>query len=156
MSNQNELTLEGVGDDLENVKTIMFTLARQYERIDKTLDRVALLQEENSRAIAANQEENSRLIAANHEETSRKIAANHEEPSRNIAAMQAESAAYREQTSQAIANLTNQMNQLGVYMIQFSETTRAVQIDIREMQAEVRGLQVENRRILQHVFGDEF
>jgi hypothetical protein len=134
MSNQNELTLEGVGDDLENVKTIMFTLARQYERIDKTLDRVALLQEENSRAIAVNQEENSRAIAA----------------------MQAESAAYREQTSLAIANLTNQMNQLGVYMIQFSETTRAVQVDIREMQAEVRGLQVENRRILQHVFGDEF
>jgi len=134
MPNQNELTLESVGDDLENVKTIMFTLARQYERIDKTLDRVALLQEENSRAIAAN----------------------HEETSRKIAAMQAESAAYREQTSQAIANLTNQMNQLGVYMIQFSETTRAVQIDIREMQAEVRGLQVENRRILQHVFGDEF
>jgi len=27
---------------------------------------------------------------------------------------------------------------------------------IREMQTEVRGLQVENRRILQRVFGDEF
>jgi len=27
---------------------------------------------------------------------------------------------------------------------------------IREMQSEVRGLQVENRRILQRVFGDEF
>ncbi len=27
---------------------------------------------------------------------------------------------------------------------------------IREMQSEVRGLQVENRRILQRIFGDEF
>jgi hypothetical protein len=27
---------------------------------------------------------------------------------------------------------------------------------IREMQTEVRGLQVKNRRILQRVFGDEF
>jgi hypothetical protein len=31
-----------------------------------------------------------------------------------------------------------------------------MQIDVREMQSEVKGLQVENRRILQRIFGDEF
>jgi len=31
-----------------------------------------------------------------------------------------------------------------------------MQIDVREMQSEARGLEVENRRILQRVFGNEF
>lgn len=48
----NALTLEGVADDLETVKSVMFTLARQYERIDRTLDRTATQQEVNTRAIA--------------------------------------------------------------------------------------------------------
>lgn len=47
------LFLEGVADDLDNVKTVMFTLARQYERIDHTVDRIALQQEENSKAISS-------------------------------------------------------------------------------------------------------
>ncbi len=47
----NALTLEGVADDLETVKTVMFTLARQYERIDRTLDRTATQQEVNTQAI---------------------------------------------------------------------------------------------------------
>jgi hypothetical protein len=47
----NGLTLESVADDLDTVKTIMFTLARQYERIDHTVDRIALQQETNSQAI---------------------------------------------------------------------------------------------------------
>jgi len=51
MTKQNGLTLEGVAGDLDTVKTIMFTLARQYERIDHTVDRVATQQESNTRAI---------------------------------------------------------------------------------------------------------
>ncbi len=47
----NALTLEGVADDLETVKSVMFTLARQYERIDRTLDRTATQQEVNTRGI---------------------------------------------------------------------------------------------------------
>jgi len=53
MTEQNGLTLEGVADDLDNVKTIMFTLANQYERIDHTVDRVALQQENNTEAIGS-------------------------------------------------------------------------------------------------------
>jgi chromosome segregation ATPase len=52
MTEQNGLTLEGVADDLDTVKTIMFTLARQYERIDRTVDRVTSQQEVNTRAIS--------------------------------------------------------------------------------------------------------
>jgi hypothetical protein len=48
----NALTLEGVADDLETVKSVIFTLARQYERIDRTLDRTATQQEVNTQAIA--------------------------------------------------------------------------------------------------------
>jgi methyl-accepting chemotaxis protein len=48
---ENGLTLEGVADDLETVKSVMFTLARQYERIDHTLDRSASQQEVNTQAI---------------------------------------------------------------------------------------------------------
>lgn len=51
MTQQNGLTLEGVADDLDTVKTIMFTLARQYERVDRTVDRVAAQQEANTKAI---------------------------------------------------------------------------------------------------------
>jgi hypothetical protein len=51
MTDQNGLTLEGVADDLDTVKTLMFTLARQYERIDHTVDRVTIQQEINTRAI---------------------------------------------------------------------------------------------------------
>lgn len=53
MTQQNGLTLEGVADDLDTVKTIMFTLARQYERIDRTVDRVATQQENNTEAIGS-------------------------------------------------------------------------------------------------------
>lgn len=49
----NGLTLESVADDLDTVKTIMFTLARQYERIDRTVDRIALQQESNTEAIGS-------------------------------------------------------------------------------------------------------
>ena len=51
MTQQNRLTLEGVADDLDAVKAIMFTLARQYERVDRTVDRVASQQESNTKAI---------------------------------------------------------------------------------------------------------
>jgi len=53
MSETNGLTLEAVADDLDNVKTILFTLANQYERIDHTVDRVALQQENNTEAIGS-------------------------------------------------------------------------------------------------------
>jgi hypothetical protein len=33
-------------NDLETVKSIVFTLARQYERIDRTVDRIALQQQQ--------------------------------------------------------------------------------------------------------------
>jgi len=46
------LTLDGVADDLDTVKDIMFTLARQYERIDRTVDQVATQQKVNTEAIA--------------------------------------------------------------------------------------------------------
>ena len=52
MANENRLTLEGVvADDLDTVKSIMLTLASKYERIDHTLDRIAVLQENNARDI---------------------------------------------------------------------------------------------------------
>ena len=49
----NELILENVADDLDAVKTIMFTLARQYERIDRTVDRITIQQESNTQAIGS-------------------------------------------------------------------------------------------------------
>ncbi len=52
MTYQNGLTLEGVADDLDTVKSVMLTLARQYERIDRTVDRVTSQQEINTRAIS--------------------------------------------------------------------------------------------------------
>ncbi len=53
MANENGLTLEGVvADDLDTVKSIMLTLASKYERIDHTLDRIAVLQENNARDIS--------------------------------------------------------------------------------------------------------
>jgi hypothetical protein len=53
MANENGLTLEGVvADDLDTVKSIMLTLASKYERIDHTLDRIALQQENNARYIS--------------------------------------------------------------------------------------------------------
>jgi hypothetical protein len=52
MANENGLTLEGVvADDLDTVKSIMLTLASKYERIDHTLDRIVLQQENNNRVI---------------------------------------------------------------------------------------------------------
>jgi hypothetical protein len=93
----NTITIETVADDLDSVKTIMFTLARQYERIDHTVDRIALQQEINSQAI------------------------------------------------QAMANAISSLA-----MAQQQQLTA-----IQEMQSEVRGLQVENRRILQHIFKEE-
>ena len=52
MTSEYGLTLDGVADDLDTVKSIMFTLARQYERIDHTIDRVVLQQENNTRDIS--------------------------------------------------------------------------------------------------------
>ena len=52
MANDNGLTLEGVADDLDTVKSIMLTLARQYERIDHTVDRIVIQQENNNRVIS--------------------------------------------------------------------------------------------------------
>ena len=49
---QPPLTLDGVANDLDTVKDIMFTLARQYERIDRTVDQVATQQKVNTEAIA--------------------------------------------------------------------------------------------------------
>lgn len=46
------LTLDGVANDLDTVKDIMFTLARQYERIDRTVDQVATQQKANTEAIS--------------------------------------------------------------------------------------------------------
>ncbi len=102
---QPPLTLDGVADDLDTVKDIMFTLARQYERIDRTVDQVATQQKVNT---------------------------------------------------EAIANLTTFMMQLGESMASTQADIRQMQSDVREMQSEVKGLQVENRRILQHIFKDEF
>jgi hypothetical protein len=52
MANENGLTLEGVvADDLDTVKSIMLTLASKYERIDHTLDRITLQQENTARYI---------------------------------------------------------------------------------------------------------
>jgi hypothetical protein len=52
MANENGLTLEGVvADDLDTIKSIMLTLASKYERIDHTLDRIVLQQENNNRVI---------------------------------------------------------------------------------------------------------
>lgn len=93
----NELTLENVADDLDAVKTIMFTLARQYERIDRTVDRIAVQQESNTLAIA---------------------------------------------------DLTKFMARLG-------EATVNFQAEMLKMQSEIRGLQVENRRIFQRAFGED-
>jgi methyl-accepting chemotaxis protein len=92
-----DLTLEGVADDLDTVKHVMMTLARQYERIDRTLDRTAAQQEINTQAIA--------------------------------------------QINHAIAQLA-------------ATSSQQWQV-IQEMQAEVRGLQVENRRILRLVLGTD-
>ena len=52
MANENGLTLEVVADDLDTVKSIMLTLARQYERIDHTVDRIVIQQENNNRVIS--------------------------------------------------------------------------------------------------------
>ena len=52
MANGNGVTLEGVADDLDTVKSIMLTLARQYERIDHTVDRIVIQQENNNRVIS--------------------------------------------------------------------------------------------------------
>ncbi len=53
MANENRLTLEGVvADDLDTVKSIMLTLASKYERIEHTLDRIALQQANNARYIS--------------------------------------------------------------------------------------------------------
>ncbi|MEI6327732.1 MAG: hypothetical protein ACOYN8_01250 [Pseudanabaena sp.] len=53
MANENGSILEGVvADDLDTVKSIMLTLASKYERIDHTLDRIALQQENNARHIS--------------------------------------------------------------------------------------------------------
>ena len=52
MANENGLTLDGVADDLDTVKSIMLTLARQYERIDHTVDRIVIQQENNNRVIS--------------------------------------------------------------------------------------------------------
>ena len=46
------LTLDAVNNDLDTVKDIMFTLARQYERIDRTVDQVAIQQKANTEAIS--------------------------------------------------------------------------------------------------------
>jgi hypothetical protein len=53
MANENGLTLEGVvADDLDTIKSIMLTLASKYERIDRTVDRIALQQANNARYIS--------------------------------------------------------------------------------------------------------
>ena len=67
-----------------------------------------------------------------------------------------------DQNAAAIDRLTEQNSLLA---LQIAESTdlfreslqimRRQQVNIEEMQAEVRGLQVENRRILARVFGDE-
>jgi len=130
---ENGLTLEGVADDLDNVKSVMFTLAAQYGRIDATLDRTTIKQEANTVAIA-------NLTA-------------------NTEAMRADIT----QLGLQVGEMRSQMSQLALFMINHANDMRSMQADIKvmqadikEMQAEVRGLQIENRRILQHVFGDEF
>jgi hypothetical protein len=65
MANENGLTLEGVvADDLDTVKSIMLTLASKYERIDHTLDRIALQQENNARYISELSQVMRQLAAA--------------------------------------------------------------------------------------------
>jgi hypothetical protein len=89
------------------------------------LDRIEALVEANARAIAANSE----AIAASNEQM-----------------------AIVEQTMQRLGERTEIIALAVERMIDVQLQTFRV---IEEMQAEVRGLQTENRRILDHLFGQE-
>lgn len=61
-----------------------------------------------------------------------------------------------QQTTQVeISQLTGTVNQLAELVIQSIESANADRAVMREMQLEVRGIQTENRRILDHLFGSE-
>ncbi|MBL1208828.1 hypothetical protein [Geminocystis sp. GBBB08] len=62
---------------------------------------------------------------------------------------------------QQISELTTQTNQLTIQMASLSEMfiesvgiMKTMQLDIKIMQSEIKGLQTENKRILDHLFGD--
>lgn len=46
------------------------------------------------------------------------------------------------------------VSQLAVTMVQFAQNAEADRATIREMQADIRGIQTENPRILRHLFGE--
>lgn len=64
-----------------------------------------------------------------------------------------------ENTDRAISQLTQNLNSsiqdLTGIMVQFAHDAEADRAVMREIQTEVRGLQSENRRILDHLFGQQ-
>ena len=59
------------------------------------------------------------------------------------------------QNTASIAGLTHQMGELTLMFQESMGIMRGMQEQITQMQSEVRGLQQENRRILERVFGPE-
>ena len=47
------------------------------------------------------------------------------------------------------------VNQLAVLMVQFAQNAEADRAQMREMQSDIRGIQTENQRILNHLFGQQ-
>ena len=81
-------------------------------------------------------------------ETSIKMIRRHDEEIEDLREM-------TRQNTTSIAQLTNQMGELTLMFQESMGVMRGMQEQITQMQSEVRGLQRENRRILERVFGPE-
>lgn len=70
-----------------------------------------------------------------------------------IAVAQQNTEASLNQVAIAQRNTEASLNQLAALVVQFIENAQADRAVIREIQTEVRGLQTENRKILEYLFG---
>ena len=56
---------------------------------------------------------------------------------------------------QSDRRITDAIERLAAAQVQTLQIVETIQIEIQTMQSEIRGIQTENRRIIQRVFGEE-
>ena len=99
--------------------------AQNWDKIENRLDRIEAILEANSRQIEAN---------------SRQIEANSQQIEKNTTALM--------DMRLAISSLIETSNQ-------FQRNFEIIVLEIQDIKKDIRGLQVENRRILDHLFGQQ-
>ena len=145
--------LDQIEDEMETIKQILGAAARMAERNSKSIDRVTDRIDRLTSTI-------DRLAVSqlNSEERVDQLTSNID----RLAVSQLNLEQRVEQLAVSQLNSEGRVNQLAVSQVNLEETmnrfiqnAEADRTVIREIQTEVRGLQIENRRMMDHLFGQQ-